>query len=258
MRQLTQTAAYRPGAADLASQRGYSLIEILVALLVALFLLAGLGTMVIGTRKTSTNQTALAQLQDEERLAMFILGNSLQSAGYFPLSATSSGFSNTADFPAATVTTQGGAALTLAAGQIIGGSHSAAMPGDSLVTRYYTSGTDNIINCNGQTSTNATTFTNLFFVNNSALECSIDGNTTDAVVIVNNVVNMQIYYGVTSTSTLSVDTYMTADQVQTAGDWSKVLSIKIILTFNNPLYSQPAQPQYVYFTRIIALQAQSA
>ena len=67
-----------------AAQRGYSLIELSVAMLVALFLLAGLLTVLQGTRKTSLSQSSLAQLQDDERIAMTILANVVQEAGYFP------------------------------------------------------------------------------------------------------------------------------------------------------------------------------
>jgi type IV pilus assembly protein PilW len=257
MRRAVRPAARCLATVDLRRPRGYSLIELLVAMAVALFLLAGLGAIVGGTRRTSSNQTALTQLQDEERLAMSIFGTAIQSAGYFPLTTSSTSFSNATQFPA--TTTLGTAAVPLAQGQVIGGVYTSISAPDSLVVRYYSSGSDGIINCNGGSSPSPTTFTNLFFVNTTSntLQCSIDGNTADAVTIVNNVVNMQIWYGVTTTATLSVDTYMNAAQVQAAADWSKVLSVKMILTFNNPLYSQPGQPKYVYFTRVIDVQAQT-
>jgi len=65
-------------------QRGYTLIEMLVALLIGLFLLGGLFTLEYGTRRTSSNQTALAQLQDNQRFAMSLLNDVIQAAGYFP------------------------------------------------------------------------------------------------------------------------------------------------------------------------------
>ena len=46
-------------------ERGYSLIEILVAMAVALFLLGGMLTILQTTHKVSGNQNLLAQLQDE-------------------------------------------------------------------------------------------------------------------------------------------------------------------------------------------------
>src|SRR6185312_2853641 len=48
-------------------QRGLTLVEMTVTILIALFLLAGLFSMVQSTRHTYTNQTQLTQLQDSER-----------------------------------------------------------------------------------------------------------------------------------------------------------------------------------------------
>ncbi len=242
-------------------QRGYTLIEIMIALLVALFLLAGLGTLVAGTRRTGSNQMSLAQLQDEQRLAMSMLNDVVQNTGYFD----SNTYYTTADAFKTSVTTTGGTTnITLAAGQIIGGTHTSISAPDTLAVRYSTSGTDGIINCVGGTSTTATTYVNYFFVNTASnpnqLQCSSDGKTSDAVSLVGHVVNMQVWYGVsTGTGTTNnVDTYMTADQVTSStGGWPKVTSARVTLTFDNPLWQQPGQPQYVYFTRVIALQTRA-
>jgi type IV pilus assembly protein PilW len=64
--------------------RGFTLIELSVALVIAVFLLAGLFTMEQSTRQTYGQQTQLAALQDNERLAMTIMTDVIQSAGYFP------------------------------------------------------------------------------------------------------------------------------------------------------------------------------
>lgn len=258
MRQLAATAC------PVQRQRGYSLIEILIALLVALFLLAGLGSMVAGTRKTSTNQTSLAQLQDEERLAMSMINDVLQTAGYFDAnpSDTATYTSATAAFPAIT-TTGGPSNPVLVAGQALGGTHSTTTP-DTLVVQYRTNGSDNVIACDGTTSTGAATYTNFFFITTTTpyqLQCSKDGNASDAVTLISNVVNLQIWYGVSTTGTSSVDTYVQANNV---ANWANVISARVTLTFNNPLYYQPGgtvvvpgQPQYVTFTRVITLQSRA-
>jgi type IV pilus assembly protein PilW len=244
-------------------QRGYTLIEIMIALVIALFLLAGLGTMVAGTRRTGSNQMLLAQLQDEQRLAMSMLSDVIQHAGYFDTNkylAATDAWSTTTTVPAT--------GATLLKGQSLSGTHTSISASDTIAVRYATAGGDGIINCNGGTSTAATTYINYFFVSAattganaspSQLQCSIDGNTGNAVSLVSNVVNMQMWYGVSTTAnTDNVDTFMTADQVTaSAGGWSSVTSVRATLTFNNPLYLQPGQPQYVYFTRVIALQTRA-
>jgi type IV pilus assembly protein PilW len=243
-------------------QHGYTLIEILVALLIAIFLLAGLFTILQNTRRTSSNQTGLALLQDEQRMAMSMLNDVIQSAGYFD---TNTYQTAQLAWSAATAVTATG--TTLAAGQALTGSHAAASPGDVIAVRYASAGGDGVINCNGATSTIAANWVNTFFIASTTtagvttyqLECSIDGLTTDAVPLVQDVYNLQVWYGVSTTaSTNNVDTYMTANQLS-AANWPNVTSVRVTLTFVNPVWkTAPAgQPQFVYFTRVIPIQGRT-
>ena len=68
----------------LHDERGFTLIEILIALLIGLFLLGALLTIVQANRTVFGNQNKLAQLQDGERMAMTVMADVIQSAGYFP------------------------------------------------------------------------------------------------------------------------------------------------------------------------------
>src|SRR5271156_2304395 len=70
------------------SQRGLTLIEILIALLIGVFILGALLTIVQANREVFGNQTQLAQLQDSERIAMTLMTDVIQSAGDFPNPAT--------------------------------------------------------------------------------------------------------------------------------------------------------------------------
>lgn len=238
---------------------GYSLIEVLIALAISLFLLAGLFTLLQGTRRNTTNQQQLAQLQDEQRLAMSLITDVIQSAGYYD----STSYASASNAFAGSVTTAGCTTSTLSAGQYLCGTHtgytastSTATP-DALVVRYGTTGSDNLVNCAGNTSATATTFVNVFTIDttNHVLQCSPDGKTTDVVPVVYGVADLQILYGVaTGTTTNSVDTYMTATQVNTASAWSSVSSARVTLIFINPLAGQPGQPTRIYFTRDVAVQ----
>ena len=245
-------------------QRGFTLVEILVALLIGLFLLAGLFVILQNPRRTSTNQTGLSQLQDEQRMAMSILNDIGQSAGYFDTNT----YQNAKVLWNANVAVAAAGGVTLAPGQAVSGAaHSAAAPGDVLVVRYYTNGSasttyDNMVSCTGVggTAGAATTYVNVFCVDNitSQLYCSPDGTTGSQVPLVAGLNNMQVYYGVsTLPNTNNVDTYMTSDQVTASANWLNVTSMRVTLTFKNPLYAaaQAVQsPQFVNFTRVIALQ----
>jgi type IV pilus assembly protein PilW len=243
-------------------QRGYTLVEIVIALLIGLFLLAGLFTIFSNTRRTSSQQSGLAQLQDEERIAMSLLNDVVQNAGYYNTNLYQS--AQTA-WPAAVADAV--SATTLAPGQAISGTHTSSTAPDILVARYATTGTDNVINCTGSTSTTPQNYVNTFYVlpntpgnTNYALYCTYDGTTNNAVPLVIGVENMQVWYGIsTAAGTNNVDTYKTAD-LMTAANWANVTSVRVTLTFVNPMYSTATaaqEPQFVYFTRVIALQGRT-
>ncbi len=242
-------------------QRGYTLVEILVALFIGIFLLVGLFTILQNTRRTSSNQTALTQLQDEQRMAMSLLTDVIQNAGYFDPNTITSAVA----LPALAATGLA-TASALTASQGLSGSDAAA--GDMILVRYATNGTgsaapDGIENCNGGTNATALTYINTFYISSNSLYCSTDGTNTTGIPLVAGVENMQIYYGVSTTAaTNNVDTYMTATQVQgsTLG-WAAVTSVRVTLTFLNPLWGQAGYSatanQYVYFTRVIPIQGRT-
>ena len=242
-------------------QQGYTLLEILVALFIGIFLLAGLFTILQNTRRTSSNQTALAQLQDQQRMAMSILTDVIQNAGYFDAATTSSTIAMPAVSSGTWVT-----GYAVASGQGVSGADAAA--GDTIVARFATNGTDGLINCNGATGA-AGTFTNMFFIKSTtsggittyALYCSTDPTSTAAgIPLITGVQNMQIYYGVSTVpGATNVDTYMTAAQVQTASAWANISSVRVTLSFINPLFGQAGYTtnNYVYLTRVIPLQSRT-
>ena len=66
--------------------RGFTLLEILIALFIGLFLMVALLTIVQANRTVFGNQNQLSQMQDGERMAMTMIADVIQSAGYFPRS----------------------------------------------------------------------------------------------------------------------------------------------------------------------------
>lgn len=240
--------------------RGYTLIELLVAMAIALFLLAGLLTIVQSTRSAFGTQNQLAQLQDSERLAMTLMTDVIQAAGYFPDPTTNT----LAVLPAV--------GTTFAVGQAIDGASGTAAPGDTVSIRFMTNSGDPIINCTGGTNATgaAAVYTNTFSVDaDGNLDCtlSVNGAASPAVVLVGpqaggigGVQNLQVWYGVkrdTSTDDYNVDTYLTAAQM-TAADWSNVTAVKVRITFNNPLAAQqPGKPTLNYIERVIGVMSRT-
>ena len=233
--------------------RGFTLVEILIALVIGLFLMVALITVVQANRTVFGNQNKLSQMQDSERMAMTMIADVIQSAGYFPDPTTN------------TLTTSLTAAAPFAVGQAIEGTYSAAAPGDQIYVRYMTAGGDGILNCSGQSNpvgSPNTLYVNWFQVLNGQLICTMNGTQYN---LVNGITNMSILYGVKSSAGAAgnnVDTYMNASQVTAAGLWGSVISALIQLTFTNPLYaaSQPTngvnQPT-VSLQRVVSVMKQT-
>jgi type IV pilus assembly protein PilW len=245
------------------SVRGFTLVELLIAILIGLFLAAGLLTLVQAMKRTNTSQSGLSQLQDNERMGMSLISGAVQSAGYYPNPQVNqaSTFFVAQTSPADTAT----GAVTLAASQSITGSVNSinSALGDQITVRYTTAGADNVLNCVGATSATQQTWSQTFVIDsNQNLVCSLyDGvNPPTVVPLVNGVTKLTVLYGVqTNASTLynSADTYLAAASMTTAY-WNAIRSVKITLTFNNPLHGQPGQNNAtvqatIPFTRVISV-----
>jgi type IV pilus assembly protein PilW len=247
------------------AMRGFTLVEIMVALLIGLFLTGGLLTLVQTLKRTSGTQTAMSQLQDNERMAMTLIADVIQSAGYWPdptVQTAAGAFPTVAPFAV------GGqsVAFTTAGQTVVGaGGYADVAPDQVIVVRYATSGTDNVINCTGNTAP-AGVLVNAFSLQPDLavagtydLMCSFNGN--PAVQLVGGIQNMQIYYGVQTNpavSNHSVDTYLDGDTVTANNYWGNVLSVKIKVTFVNPMYGtlggqgqSTTVPQTISYERVI-------
>jgi len=213
-------------------QNGFSIIELMIALLIGLFLVGGVLTIVQDNRRVFGSQNQLSQLQDSERLALTMMTDVIQMAGYFPDPTSNSAQS--------TMKASG----SMGAGQAMIGT-----PGDTLTVRYATSGSDNILSCTGTSTTGAIfTYVNTFsVVKNPAGVSQLVCTREDGVAypLVNGVTNLSVMYGVNTTgSGNNVDSYQNASAVT---NWNNVISVNIKLTFTNPLYVAAGQGQPATF-----------
>src|SRR5208283_1463802 len=234
----------------LHDERGFTLVEILIALLIGLFLAGALITIVQTNRTVFGNQNKLAQLQDGERMALTMMTDVIQSAGYFP-NPTQNTLNNSLTIVAPFV----------AQGQSVYGVYSATPPGDQISIRYMTAGGDGILNCSGQSNPTGgpnTVYVNTFQVLNNQLICTMNGTQYD---LVDGVTNLSVLYGVKANAGATgnnVDTYMNAAQVTAAGLWGSVISTLVQLTFTNPLYvANTPQPQTISIQRVVGLMSQT-
>jgi type IV pilus assembly protein PilW len=224
--------------------RGFTLVELLVALVIALALLDGLFLIFQGTRQSSSNVTALSQLQNNERIAMTMLTDVIQQAGYYVDVQTGTLEDAFPPSPVDRVTQTPSFAQP---GQFLVGRAEATPRGDSITIRYQTDSTGTILNCLGQSNHGpVSSHADTFSVNSSGqLVCSVDGATP--VPLVGNIENLQISYGVNADSTdphsATAPTAYVGASDMTAVNWTNVRSVRIALTFTNPLLGQPGQSE---------------
>jgi type IV pilus assembly protein PilW len=226
----------------LRSQHGYTLIEIMIAVVIALFLLEGLLTIVQNNRRVFGTQNQLAQLEDSQRLVMTMIADVVATAGYFPDPTTNTSAALTATGP-------------FAAGQAIAGTYNAAAPGDTIRARYVTASGDGILNCSGLSNTSGANqiYVNVFRIIGGNLVCTMNGT---QYPLVNGVTNFTVLYGVKTDFTVddnTVDTYFNASQMA-AANWSNVITVSITLTFTNPIAGAGAgQPATISFQRVVGV-----
>jgi type IV pilus assembly protein PilW len=238
--------------------RGFTFVEIMVALALGLFLIGGLLTLVQAMRRTATNQSGMSQLQDNERMAMQLITDVVQSTGYYTSPLTNSATS------AFLIGTYGPA--TFGSGQALLGNYTAGVP-DIITNRYQTAGTtagDNAINCTGNSFPTPASFVNQITVDTASnyLTCTVwvNANNPVTVALVPGITNIAVLYGVESgngVASNSVDAYLTADLVTAGNYWPQVRSVQVTLTFQNPMSAQPGQPATVNFSRTIAVMAKT-
>ena len=230
------------------TQNGFTMVELLIALLIGLFLVGGLLTMVQNNKRTFMTQGDLSQLQDNERLAMTMMTDVIQTTGYYP--------NPTINTAASVMPAVGG----MAQGQGMIGTFNAAAPGDTITARYATASGDGILNCIGASNSSGGTlnYVNAFSVivnaaGISQLVCTLNGT---QYPLVSGVTKLTVMYGVnTLGSSTNVDTYMNAAQITGGGFWNNVMSVQITLNFVNPQYTSPGLGQLpdISFQRNIAV-----
>ncbi|NWK78637.1 PilW family protein [Aquitalea sp. LB_tupeE] len=243
-------------------QQGLTLIELMVAMTIGLLFLLALSALFLSFKQTSLQQGGVAQMQDDQRMAMTILSQVIQSAGYFPNPASAT----VSTALAADSTTVSGVSFT--AGQVIYGVDSgvAATP-DTLYVRYQSAQNDGVVNCQGGTNASATTATYINQLSASAttlqLTCGLNGATALGVVGGVNlsaattcnrvgyvgISNVKFLYGLDPSGSGSVTRYASAGVVS---NWSYVYAVKPVIT-QLYCFQQGVAPQSVTFSQTISL-----
>ena len=217
-----------------------TLIELMVAVLMALFMATALLFVYVGMRNSYLSQDRLAQLQDNQRVAQTLLSGAIEQAGYFVNPKTDTAITA---LTAAQVSWPDSSTSAYVAGQLLQGFGNGSGSGtqsDAISVRFQTANTDGILNCTGGTNTSGAnlTYINTFTINgNNELTCAVNGAT--AVPLVSNIGRMRILYGTDTKNTGAIDAYLPSGVVNSNSLWARVRSVKIFLFFMDNSQSPP-------------------
>ncbi|QLI80762.1 PilW family protein [Chitinibacter fontanus] len=197
-------------------QTGFTLVELMVGLTLALLLTLGIANIYVQTRQTFRSQTALSRMTEDGKYAMASLQRMMFQAGFQNTSSMKSNMSTA--FPAG---------YGMAAGTVIKGNDT------SVDIRFLGDPDGNIITC-AQDSTGNSDYplltTNQQYayrlsVENSQLKCGRLDNTGSTVsnqqVLADNIVDFNLVYGVDSDNDRLTDTYTDAPT-----NWANVYSVR--------------------------------
>lgn len=220
-------------------EHGGSLVETMIAMVLASFLSLVLLSTLYSTMSNTKAQRDISSLQQAERHVAQNMQMVSREAGYFVAPTTSStsdtqttSLQMNSYFPA-----YSGSNASFAIGQVVAGTTS------SIDVRFQSALNSNpyeptTINCLGESNGSATptTYDNDFFINNTthSLDCSVNGGTPNTIIGGGNyggvqVQNMGVMYGVSTTGSESVNTYETSNNVSTNNQWNDVVSARITL-----------------------------
>lgn len=249
-------------------QRGLTLIEIMVALLIGIFLLAGVIQIFIANRQTYRVQENLSRMQENGRFAMYYLSRYIRLAGYVPnLSYTNSddkNRSNLVDIVEDTFPSLDESLTDIMATTAIRGNNNSGLNNSDEISVRFKTDPENynpLTDCFGSEAGRQVKVTNRFFLKNlkdkdnndqPVLYCDPKRTAGNDPVkdparddpeqpIIEGVENMQIRYcerfNNDSNSSLRC---VTADKVS---DWNKVQSVRISLLVRSADDSLVGQPQ---------------
>lgn len=219
---------------------GFTLVELMVAITITMFLIAGMLALVVKMKGSFTTQDQLGRTQENVLFALTILDTTIRHAGYFPDPAVST---ESIAMPATTTANPDG--TTYADQQSIAGSAGAGTVSDTISVRFQAASGDDLTNCAGDINKSGAkvSWSNTFAVNaSSQLTCtvSVDGGAPGApVVLIDNVGSLRVLYGVDSTATSNnVDRYVSATDIGTTYPFTSVYSVRLSIVFNDLVNSR--------------------
>jgi type IV pilus assembly protein PilW len=215
-------------------ERGLGLVEVLVAMAIGLVLLAGVGYLLLGSKKMNSTQDDASRMQESGRNAMEILGRAIRQAGYQldvdqdlsgnPMIGTDYGGSG----PTAQADT-----LTVRHDPAWISDSSNPKKGQETNCEGAQVTSDNVVNTTtGARPANTRLVEYAFSVAGGRLLCKADASNpaVGGSVVADNIENMQIVYGIGNGS----ETILSYTATPSPTDWAHVTAVRVSLLVRGP------------------------
>ena len=221
-------------------QAGFSLLELMISLGIASFILLAMYQNFMVTSRTNQLLDGFATLQENARYASDVIVRSVRNAGV----KAQLGFTTLQNFPA-DAAPAAFSGVTFVAGQVVSGVNNNAfglpiLPGSDIITfRLQGNQSGTSTDCLGRNVPAGVTAKNTLYVtvdpltNINSLMCSstIPGVANLSYPIAEGVEDMQVLYGIDNTGVMTADTYNNA-AAMTPALWTSVVSVRIAVLFN--------------------------
>jgi type IV pilus assembly protein PilW len=252
--------------------QGFTLIELLVGMMLSLFLIGGIVTVYIGSKKGYQSREELSALEDNGRVAIQALVSHLEHTGYAgadPLYINSH-FITAADRPIdGLCAAPGGSNITISDTDLLLNTTDGANASDTIGL---VSVADTVINtdCTGQeirdeckagnaVNSVGTLIYNSFYVQQAAgeeprLMCAGSVG-ADPVVLAEGVEEIQFLYGVDTDQDKRHNQYFSAAQLNAGvASWGNVVSVKVAILIRSINQIKPASmpASYQLLDRVVA------
>jgi type IV pilus assembly protein PilW len=204
----------------LAYSKGFSLISLMVAMLIGIFIMAAAGKVYLKTKSSFNARTALSTMTENGHFALQDLRRTLIMAG---MGITAS--------EASSLTFRSIPSLVSGGTEVGSGQNS-----DVVAVRYRRGNS-----CGGYIDNPSplAPATLRFLIVNEQLMCQKDGATPQPLV--SGIKVMKVLYGVDDTADGYANRYLNATQVNALGKWINIVSIRIGLVVDSAEYKLPVE-----------------
>lgn len=189
-------------------QKAFTLIEYMVAITIGLILLAGIIYLFVGMKRSTDTQSAISNLQENGRFALYFLSDDIQNAGWADVEVSGYGVYTSPAFQFGVGETADGGAADVS---------------DSITVRYEAD-TDCVGGATGGIAQNN------YFVQNGQLMCS--GNSGSTQPLISNIDAMHFLYGVDTDGNSAPNKFVKASELDTFEEES-IAAVKIILVLSS-------------------------